>query len=240
MTTAPPVCRRSRPDFRRRWRQATPAGNPTPDQATARPIGRRCAALPSTWHHLPAIATEHCPTLAPSSPRGRLHRSRGRRPRRTARVRAPRPATRGPDQATARPIGRRCGAPPSTWHRLPVIATEHRPTLAPPSPRGRLQRSRRRQPGRTADELHALDHSNASLPTIKARLPARMAATAACQQPDARPGHGQHDRLPMRRLVFDLAPLAGDRHQALPDAGAVVATWQASPIERTKTRKNCA
>jgi hypothetical protein len=40
------------------------------DQATARPIGSRCAASPSTWHRLPAIATRHCSTLAPSSLRG--------------------------------------------------------------------------------------------------------------------------------------------------------------------------
>jgi hypothetical protein len=34
-------------------------------------------------------------------------------------------------------------------------------------------------------------------------------------------------------------PLAGDRHQVPLDTGAVVASWPASPIERTKTRKNC-
>jgi hypothetical protein len=43
----------------------------------------------------------------------------------------------------------------------------------------------------------------------------------------------------VRCLVFDLAPLAGDRHRALHDTGAVVASRQASPIERTKTRTNC-
>ncbi|MBN8437669.1 MAG: hypothetical protein J0L95_06470, partial [Candidatus Accumulibacter sp.] len=36
-----------------------------------------------------------------------------------------------------------------------------------------------------------------------------------------------------------LGPLAGDRHQAPLDPGAVVASWPASPIERTKTRPNC-
>ncbi|SBT03968.1 hypothetical protein ACCAA_1230007 [Candidatus Accumulibacter aalborgensis] len=94
------------------------------------------------------------------------------------------PATRDPDQATVSPAGRQCAASSSTWHHLPAIATMHRPTLAPPSPCGRLHRSRGRRPGRTADELHALDPSNANLPTIKARLPAPMAATAACQQPE--------------------------------------------------------
>ncbi|WP_186405756.1 hypothetical protein [Candidatus Accumulibacter aalborgensis] len=42
----------------------------------------------------------------------------------------------------------------------------------------------------------------------------------------------------MRCLAFDLAPLAGDRHDEPPDTGAAVALWQASPIEKTKTRKN--
>jgi hypothetical protein len=59
--------------------------------------------------------------------------------------------------------------------------------------------------------------------------------------PAARPGHGTPDRLPVccLALAFALAPLAGDRHQVLLDAGAVVASWPASPIERTKARKNC-
>ena len=155
-----------------------------PDQTTARPTGCQCAASPSPWHHLPAIATTNRPTLAPSSPCDRLHRSRRRQPGRTGGDRAPQQATRGPDQTAASPIGRRCVVSPSTWHHLPTIATEHCPTLAPSSPRGRLPRSRRRQPGRTADELHALDPSHASLPTIKARLPTPPAASAACQQPE--------------------------------------------------------
>ena len=90
---------------------------------------------------------------------------------------------------------------------LPAIATENRPRLAPSSPRDRLHRSRGRRPGRTADELHALNPSNASLPTIKARLPAPLAASDACRQPDTRPGDGKPDRLPVRCLAFDLAPL---------------------------------
>jgi hypothetical protein len=54
---------------------------------------------------LPAIATKHRPTLALLT------------------------ATRHPDQqTTASPIGRQCAASPSTWHRLPAIVTEHRPT----------------------------------------------------------------------------------------------------------------
>jgi hypothetical protein len=114
-----------------------------PAHATATPIGTRYAVSPSTWHHLPAIATRHRSTLAPSSLRGRLHRSRGRRPDRTAGDRAlparTTPAAtlahvcnrclqapREPDQATARPIGSRCAVPRSTWHRLPAIATRRR------------------------------------------------------------------------------------------------------------------
>jgi hypothetical protein len=207
-----------------------------------------------------AIATEHCPTRAPSSPRGRLPQSRRRRPGRTARHRGrpdrlaadpvftpatasrqqpgalttPRPArsadvlprlrpgitgrrsppstarrgrrrrlvagfpnredegrthcpssraarpadgrsrlhacnrfppaTRRADHATASPICR-CAASSSPWHHWPAIATEHCPTRAPSSPRGRLPQSRGRRPDQLPDELHALDHSNASLPT---------------------------------------------------------------------------
>ena len=70
------------------------------------------------------IDLEHCTTPAPSSPRVRLARSRGRRPGPTASDRAPQPATRHSDHATASPIGCQCTASPSTGRHLP--ADSHR------------------------------------------------------------------------------------------------------------------
>jgi hypothetical protein len=75
------------------------------------------------------------------------------------------------------------------------------------------------------DERHATDHSTASLPVIEhpdTLTKPRHARSAAGTLSRRRPG-----------------PLAGDRHQVLLDAGAVVASWPASPIERTKTREHC-
>jgi hypothetical protein len=121
--------------------------------ATARPIGCRCAVSPSPWPACRRLPFRCCSTLAPSSLRGRLQRSRERRPGSTAGDRAP----QDPDQATARPIGCRCAVWPSPWpacRRLPFRCCS---TLAPSSLRGQFHRSRGRRPGRTAgDELHAL------------------------------------------------------------------------------------
>jgi hypothetical protein len=277
-----------------------------------------------------AIATEHCPTRAPSSPRGRLPQSRRRRPGRTARHRGRpdrlaadpvfTPATASRQQpgalTTPRPARSADVLPrPSPWHHWPAIATEHCPTRAPSSPRGRLPQSRRRRPGRTARHRGRPDRLTAD--------PVFTPATAACQQPGAlttrRPARPAADALPhvppgttgrrsppstarrgrRHRLVagfpnrededpdatarhrgrpdrltadpvFTPATAAcqqpgalttpqprrtgcpmrclavrtwhhwpADRHRALPDAGAVVASWQASPIERTKPRTNC-
>jgi hypothetical protein len=273
-----------------------------PDQATATPIGSRCAVSRSTWHHLPAIATRHRSTLAPLSLRGRLHRSRERRPDRTADGRAlparatpaatadclhpesltrprhdrsaavalsrvrPGTACRRSTPGTARrwrrrrfvagftdrenegptelPMVERCQHGPrqrqpriartprscprhgnpdrqpvrcsrSPWHHLPAIATKHRSMLAPPSLRGRLHRSRKRRPDRTACDR---------------ALPAARHHDHSPRQPRSAAG---------ALLAFALSPLAGDRHQAPLDAGAVVASWPASPIERTKARPNC-
>jgi hypothetical protein len=192
----------------------------------------------STWHPLPVIATENRPTLAPSSPRGRLHhRSRRRKPGRTARDRAPPdtghasgncclPGTRHPDQATVSPIGRQCAASPSTWPACRRSATRYRPTLAPLSLRGRLHRSRGRRPGRTAGVRVP--------PALTRPRQPRLASN-----PTPRPGHGTPNRQPVRCLAFDLARLPAICHPVPPDAGAVVASWLASPIERTKTRKYC-
>jgi hypothetical protein len=220
-----------------RWSSAASTGHASgnrglpaprePDQATARPIGSRCAVSPSTWHHLPAIATRHRSTLAPSSPRGRLHRSRERRPDRTAgdRSTASIAPPREPDHATATPIGSRYAVSPSTW-----------PTCRR-SPPGTARHWRRRRfvAGFTDRE----NEGPTELPMSSA------ASTGHCQrQPRiARPtpttAHGNPDRQPVRCLAFALSPLAGDRHQAPLDAGAVVASWPASPIERTKARPNC-
>jgi len=81
------------------------------------------------------------------------------------------------------------------------------------------------------DELHATDHSTASTST---RLQPRLAS-----HPTPRPRHGNPDRLPVRRLAVALARLPAIAFQAPFDIGAVVASWQVSPIERTKTRKHC-
>ncbi|MEF8767627.1 hypothetical protein [Candidatus Accumulibacter contiguus] len=72
---------------------------------------------------------------------------------------------------------------------------------------------------RRADDRHDLD-GNVCLPKIKPCSLAPPAATPACQQPDTRPDHSNPNRLPVCCLAFDLTPLAGDRHQAPPDAGA--------------------
>ncbi|MEF8714481.1 MAG: hypothetical protein V5B39_13120, partial [Accumulibacter sp.] len=146
-----------------------------PDQATASPIGRQCAASSSAWHRLPAIATKHCTTLALLT------------------------ATRDPDQqTTASPIGRQCAASSSTWHHLP--ADRHR---APP------------------DTDHA--SGNRCLPATRDSDQATASPTGRQCAASSSTWH----RLP------------ADRHQAPPDTGAVVASRQASPIERTKTRTNC-
>ena len=84
------------------------------------------------------------------------------------------PETRHPDQAKVTPIGCRCAASPSTWHRLPTIATKHCPTLAPLSASGRLQRSRRRQPGRTGGDR---------APQQETRGPDQTAASPICHPP---------------------------------------------------------
>jgi hypothetical protein len=158
-------------------------------------------------------------------------------PDRTARDRAPPdtghasgncclPGTRHPDQATVSPIGRQCAASPSTWPTCRRSATRYRPTLAPLSLRGRLHRSRGRRPGRTAGVRVPPALTRPRQPRLasnpRATTRPRNARSAAGALPRLRPG-----------------PLAGDRHPAPLDAGAVVASWPASPIERTKPRPNC-
>jgi hypothetical protein len=175
--------------------------------------------------------------------RGRLHRSRGRRPDQTAGDRAlPARATpaatadcQQPDTTTTahgnpdrQPV--RCLA--FDLAHLPAIATRHRSTLAPSSLRGRLHRSRERRPGRTAGDR---------------ALPARAtpAATLAhacnrCLRAPREPDQATAPRSAAGTLSrVRPGPLAGDRHQAPLDTGAVVASWPASPIERTKDRPNC-
>jgi hypothetical protein len=88
-----------------------------------------------------------------------------------------------------------------------AIATRHRSTLAPSSLRGRLDRSIGRRTDRTADGR---------------ALPA--------------PRHHDHRPRQPRSAAGTLSRL---RHQAALDAGAVVASWRASPIEKTKDRPNC-
>jgi hypothetical protein len=119
------------------------------------------------------------------------------------------PAPREPDQATERPIGSRCAVPRSTWHHLPAIATRRRRRFV-------AGFTNREDEGPT--ELPAIEHCKHPeiLPTP--RQPRSAAGTLS----RLRPG-----------------PLAGDRHQAPLDTGAVVASWPASPIERTKARPNC-
>jgi hypothetical protein len=89
------------------------------------------------------------------------------------------------------------------------------------------------------DELHTTDRSTASLPMIEQRQHEHTPATDAYQLPDTltkeRDTRSAAGVLSRRRP----GPLAGDRHPVPPDAGAVVVTWPASPIERTKTRKHC-
>jgi hypothetical protein len=195
-----------------------------PDQATARPIGSRCAASPSPWHHLPAIATRYCSTLALSSPRGRFHRSRGRSPGRTAGDRAP------PARIRPRPARSAAGALPVcrlavALARLPAIATRYCSTLAPSSLRGRLHQLRGQRPGRTAGDRAPPALTRPRQPRLASPRPLtkpRPARSAAGVLPRLRPG-----------------PLAGDRLPVLLDPGAVIASWPASPIERTKPRPNC-
>jgi hypothetical protein len=115
-----------------RPRQPRLASNPTPRPGHGTPDRQPVRRLAFGLHPLPAIATRYCSTLAPSSLRGRLHRSRERRPGRTAGVRVPParatpaatlahvcnrclPASRPHDQATATPIGSRYAVSPSSW-----------------------------------------------------------------------------------------------------------------------------
>jgi hypothetical protein len=131
------------------------------------------------------------------------------------------PASRHHDQATATPIGSRWAASPSPWHHLPAIATRH-------------WRRRRFVAGVTDRE----DEDPAELPVIESRQHGpRRRQPGARLQADTLPSHGNPDRQPVCRLAVALAPLAGDRHQALLDTGAVVASWPVSPIEGTKARR---
>jgi hypothetical protein len=262
LTTAPPARATPAATLAHACNRCLPA-NRHLDQATARPIGCRCAVSPSPWPACRRLPSRHRSTLAPLSLRGRFHRSRERRPGSTAGDRAPRdpdqatarpigcrcavwpspwltcrrspsrccsmsctplttapparahacnrglPATRHHDQATARPIGCRCAVSPSPWPACRRSPSRYCSTLAPSSPRGRLHRSREQRPGRTAGDRAPPQHG---------------------------PRHGTPDRLPVCRLAFALARLPAIAFQVLLDAGAVVASWPVSPIERTKTR----
>jgi hypothetical protein len=224
---------KDRPNCRRSSTASTPRSCPRHGNPDRQPV--RCLAFDLA--HLPAIATRHRSTLAPSSLRGRLHRSRGRKPDRTAGDRAlparTTPAAtlahvcnrclqapREPAHATATPIGSRYAVSPRPG---PLAGDRHQ---APSSLRGRLHQSRGRRTDRTADGR---------------ALPARAtpAATADCPHPESltRPRHDRSAAGTLSRLRP--GPLAGDRHPAPLDAGAVVASWPASPIERTKARPNC-
>jgi hypothetical protein len=182
---------------------------PTPRHHNHRPRQPRSAAgalLAFALAYLPAIATRNRSTLAPSSLRVRLHRSRGRKPDRTADGRAlparatpaatavcphPDTTTTGHGTPDRQPV--RC--PAFALAHLSAIATRNRSTLAPSSPRGRLHRSRERTPGRTAGDRAP---------------PARTTpeATADCPHPDTTTtGHGTPDRQPVRCLAFALAHL---------------------------------
>jgi hypothetical protein len=213
-----------------------------PDQATARPIGSRCAVPPSTWptcRRSPPGTARHWrrrrfvagftdrenegPTELPVIEHCQ-HGPRQRQPRIACTPRAC-PRHGNPDR---QPV--RCLA--FDLAHLPAIATKHRSTLAPSSLRGRLHRSRGRKPDRTADDR---------------ALPARTtpAATLAhvcnrCLQAPREPAHATATPIGSRYAVSPRpGPLAGDRHPAPLDTGAVVASWPASPIERTKARPNC-
>jgi hypothetical protein len=199
------------------------------------PVRCRCAASPSTWHRLPAIATRYCSTLALSSPRGRLHQLRGQRPGRTAGDRVP-PARIRPRQPrlASHPTPRPGHGPPDrqpvcrlavALARLPAIATRYCSTLAPSSLRGRLHQLRGQRPGRTAGDRAPPALTRPRQPRLASPRPLtkpRPARSAAGVLPRLRPG-----------------PLAGDRLPVLLDPGAVIASWPASPIERTKPRPNC-
>jgi hypothetical protein len=95
--------------------------------ATARPIGCRCAVSPSPWPACRRSPFRCCSTLAPSSLRGRLQRSRERRPGSTAGDREPPEILTTPRHARSAagaPSRRRPG--PLAGDRLPGAARRWR------------------------------------------------------------------------------------------------------------------
>jgi hypothetical protein len=278
------TCRRSPPGTARHWRRRrfvagfTDRENEGP---TELPMVERCQhpGTTTTGHgnpdrqpvRCPAFATRHRSTLAPLSPRGRLHQSRGRKPDRTADGRAL-PAPRHHDHRPRQPrsaagtlsrvrpcplAGDRHQAPfnPSavvaSWPASPIERTKDRPNCrwssaastptpqpqatatpigsryaVPPSPPGTARRWRRCRlvGGFTNRE----DEGPTELPAIE-----------HCQQPDILPTPRQPRSAAGTLSRLRPGPLAGDRHPAPLDTGAVVASWPASPIDRTKARPNC-
>jgi hypothetical protein len=208
LTTAPPARATPAATLAHACNRCLPATRHH-DQATARPIGCRCAVSPSPWPACRRSPSRCCSTLAPSSLRGQFHRSRGRRPAATAGDRAPATARTRPRHARSAagaPSRRRPG--PLAGDRLPGTARHWR--------RRRFEASftdrEDGRPGRTAGDRAPPQHG---------------------------PRHGTPDRLPVRRLAVALARLPAIAFPVLLDAGAVVASWPASTIERTKTRKHC-
>jgi hypothetical protein len=266
-----------------RWPATAACQPPEPLPSHGNPDRLPVCRLAVALARLPVIATRHCSTLALSSPRGRLHRSRGQRPGRTAGDRA----LRHPDQATARPIGSRCAASPSTW----PACRRSPPGTARPWRCHRLVAGFTNREDEEPEEMpviesrqHGPDYGNRGLPAtrhhdqatarpIGSRCAASPSTWPACRRSPpgtARPGRchrlvaGCTDRedkgpeelpviehsdtltrpRPARSAAVALprlrpGPLASDRHPALLDTGAVIASWPAAPIERTKARKNC-
>jgi hypothetical protein len=134
------------------------------------------------------------------------------------------PAPREPDQATARPIGSRYAVSPSTW-----------PTCRR-SPPGTARRWRRRRfvagftdredegPDRTAGDRALPARATATRHTCNRCLPAPREPDQATARPIG------------SRCAVSPSPWPTCRRSppAPLDAGAVVASWPASPIERTK------
>jgi hypothetical protein len=91
--------------------------------ATARPIGCRCAVSPSPWPACRRSPSRCCSTLAPSSLRGRLQRSRERRPGSTA-------GDREPPEILTRPRHARSAAGTPSRRRPGSLAGDRLPGAA--------------------------------------------------------------------------------------------------------------
>jgi hypothetical protein len=195
--------------------------------------GDRHRALPdagaviASWQASPIEKTKtrtHCPSsraARPADGRSRLHACNRCLP-----------ATRRADHATASPTGCRCAASRSTWHHWPadrhralpdagaVIALWQASPIEKTKTRTHCPSSRAARPADGRSRLHACNRC----------LPATRRADHATASPTG-------CRCAASRSTWHHWP--ADRHRALPDAGAVIALWQASPIERTKPRTNC-